>query len=107
VGAHFHTLLVLLRRLGRVLTLNQGLLNDTGRLVRRDGLAPFEWARTRATANRNNCKGYQRRASCIGSYLFHNMGFLFHFTRYRSTEAVTWVTSLLRRSKPRRAAVRR
>src|ERR1039457_6750218 len=42
VGAHLHALLVLLRGLGRVLTLNDGLLDDTGGLVRRDGLAAFQ-----------------------------------------------------------------
>ena len=42
VGAHLHALLVLLRGLGRVLTLNDGLLDDTGGLVRRDCLAAFQ-----------------------------------------------------------------
>ena len=34
-----------LRRLARVLALDQGLLDDPRRLVRRDGLAAFERAR--------------------------------------------------------------
>jgi hypothetical protein len=42
VGAHFHAFLVLLRGLGWILPLNQGLLDDPGRLARRDGLAAFE-----------------------------------------------------------------
>ena len=41
---------VLLRGLGRVLALHQGLLDDTGGLVRRDGLAAFEGPGARATS---------------------------------------------------------
>ena len=50
VGADFHTLLGLLAGLGRVLTLNEGLLDGAGWLARRDGLAAFEWPRARTTS---------------------------------------------------------
>src|ERR1035441_10057934 len=49
VGAHFHAFLGLLAGLGRVLTLNEGLLDGAGRLVGRDGLAALEWPRAGAT----------------------------------------------------------
>src|ERR1035441_5481978 len=50
VGAHFHAFLGLLAGLGRVLTLNEGLLDATGWLARRNGLAALEWPRAGAAA---------------------------------------------------------
>ena len=41
-GSHFHGFLGLLAGLGRVLTLDEGLLDSTGRLAGGDGLAAFE-----------------------------------------------------------------
>jgi len=41
-GSHFHGLLGLFAGLGRVLTLDEGLLDSTGGLVRGDGFAAFE-----------------------------------------------------------------
>src|SRR5208337_5479300 len=43
-GAHLYGFLGLLRGLSWVLTLHQGLVNDTGGLACRDGLAAFERA---------------------------------------------------------------
>ena len=42
VGAYLDALLILLGGLGSILALNDGLLDDTGRLVCRDGLAALE-----------------------------------------------------------------
>jgi hypothetical protein len=68
------------------------LLHDAVRLARRDGLAGFQRLRPGAAAGRNHCKGRQRCTSCIGGWFLHNMNLLFHFTLYRSTKRVTWVT---------------
>jgi hypothetical protein len=48
IGAHFHALLGLLAGLGRVLTLNKGLVDDSGWLVHSDSLAAFEGPRAGA-----------------------------------------------------------
>ena len=50
VGADFHALLGLLAGLGRVLTLNEGLLDGACWLARRNGLAALEWPRAGAAA---------------------------------------------------------
>ncbi len=67
VGAHLYGFLGLLRGLGRVLALHQGLVNDTGGLARREGPAAFEGPGARATSyqQREREKGAQQGVEVI------------------------------------------
>ena len=67
VGAHLYGFLGLLRGLGRVLTLNESLLGDPRRLVRRDGFATFEGPGTGAAGGQqgDDKPGAQKRGDVL------------------------------------------
>jgi hypothetical protein len=77
VCAHFHGFLRLLRGLGRVLALCEGLLNDTARFARRDSPAAFEGARAGAASGQQH-QGEPDREE--GSQTFDSRRELIHRT---------------------------
>ena len=122
VGPHLDALLVLLGRLGRVLPLDEGLLDDPGGLVRRDRLAAFERARAGAAGDKQRKRepdaqepgevirgrgtlgcGTTNPEPWMSPFLSEALGFglCFHITLYRSTKRVTAVTGRVTRPKSR------